>query len=111
MSRTPDALLAALEAVIDARVEAKLASLGIAAPEYRSSAPARDVSRRTHNRVCRSGAVAGAYRDGPDWVCSAAAWREARGQGPSRPSRPTLTVVQNNDAATLLERAGLRRTR
>jgi hypothetical protein len=104
-------LLDALEALVDRCVEAKLASLGLARAEYSSASLPPGVTARTYARWCRSGRVAGAERDGAGWRCSAEAWRKARGQGSRRPSRPTLTVVPNDDAAALLAAAGLRPTR
>src|ERR1019366_913776 len=102
----------ALREEIRALVREELTRTGVAAAEFSSSSPPPNITPRTFARWCRSGRVAGAQRDGSGWRCSAAAWREARGQGPSRPSRPTLSLVpSSDDADSLLALAGLRRTR
>ncbi len=109
---TPEALaslLGALEALVDARVEAKLAALGVADVFYASSSLPPGVNARTFARWCRQGRVAGAERDGAGWRVSAAAWRAARAAG-SR--KPTLRLVAaNDDAGAMLEAAGFRPTR
>ncbi|MDP9002665.1 MAG: hypothetical protein M3O46_21455 [Myxococcota bacterium] len=104
-------IVMALAAFIDERVDEKLAALGVAATEYRSSAPARGTNTRTHNRWCRSGRVPGAYRDGLEWVCSPAAWREARAGTPKRLVARPILVAANDDVDALLSGAGLRPTR
>jgi hypothetical protein len=100
-----------LDALVEERVDQALAARGVVAVEYRSSAPGPGVSRRTHNRVCRSGVVVGAFRDGAEWACSAQAWRAARAGGPAR--KPSLHLVTSDveDVDQLLQSAGLRRTR
>ena len=103
------AFAALLEALVDERVEAKLAALGVLFDEHSSAHPPQNVTTRTFNRWCRAGRVAGAERDGSGWRCSAAAWREARSGGPKQ--RPTLHVVPNDDAGAMLRAAGLRPTR
>ena len=104
-------LLEALRAEVRALVREELARTGVAVDAYSSANLPPGVTARTFGRWCRSGRVLGAVRDGAGWRCSAGAWREARAGGPERPSKPLLTVVPNDDASSILERAGLRRTR
>jgi hypothetical protein len=102
-------LLAAIEALVDERVDAKLVALGVLSDEHSSAHPPQNVTTRTFNRWCRTGRVAGAERDGSGWRCSPQAWRESRSGGPS--GKPTLRVVPNDDAAEMLRAAGMRPTR
>jgi hypothetical protein len=66
-------------------------------------------SRRRFAELCRSGRIAGAYREGRDWVCSRESWHSSRMVGaraaPTMPERDSL-LVERADA--LLRRRGLR---
>jgi hypothetical protein len=66
-------------------------------------------SRRRFAELCRSGRVAGAYREGREWVCTREAWHasRARAQGPragSNAAPPSLV----DRADELLRRHTLR---
>jgi hypothetical protein len=107
----------ALVAFIDARIEARLVALGVAATNYSTGVrpailPPR-VTARTFDRWCRSARVEGAARDGAGWTCTAAAWRSARAQGPARKSGSGISAesLPKLDADALLRGAGLRGTR
>jgi hypothetical protein len=66
-------------------------------------------SRRRFAELCRSGRIAGAYREGRDWVCPRSSWHSSRHVGtraaPTTPERDSL-LVERADA--LLHRRGLR---
>lgn len=96
---------------VRAVVREELAALGVARTAYSSANLPPGITARTFTRWCRTGRVAGAERDGSGWRCSAAAWREARAQGPKRTSPPLRVVRDEDDAEALLASAGLRRTR
>lgn len=108
-------LAVAIEKIVDARVDARLAELGIAkapATEYSSDSPPPGMTRRTFATWCRTGLVVGAKRNGRSWTCSVAAWREARARGPAprvvKASSDPSNVVHLDD---LLVAGGMRRTR
>jgi hypothetical protein len=105
-------LLALLERIVDARVDARLAQLGVAVDEYTSGRLPRGMTRRTFNEWCRSGKVDGASRDGREWRCIAAAWRAARAA--AAPTRESQQVAANDavpDLDAMLSGAGMRRTK
>jgi hypothetical protein len=110
VTRAQAALFAAIEALVDERVDARLRELGAAGTEYTSDNRPAGVSRRTFNTVCRT-AVRGARKDGRTWSCTVAAWREARAGKPA--PKPTLTLVSNDEADldALLAASGMRGTR
>jgi hypothetical protein len=100
----------ALVALIDSRVDAKLAAAGVAKIYFSSTSLPPDTSRRAFNTWCRSGRVEGAERDGSNWRCPAASWRAARAHGPRRVPAPPTTGT-DLDADALLRAAGCRRSR
>ena len=97
-------LVALMEKLVSEQVDAKLAVMGVA-QEFTSKRLPPGVSRRTFVEVCRK--IPGARREGRIWIVSVASWRAARVATP--PKAPLLPA--NDDAAALLEAAGLRPTR
>jgi len=86
-----------IEAIVDARVERKLAALGLihAAAVYTSDdLPPDCKSSRIFAFVCRSGRVAGAERIGRQWRCTREAWIAAR----RRPAKARLSLVPQADS-------------
>ena len=89
---------------------AKLSTPANAETFCTSGPRAPGVSRRTHNETLRSGRVAGAYRDGREWVCTREAWFAARARRPA--IAPVLQLVQSpsdeDRALAMLEASGHR---
>lgn len=110
---TLDALTAAIEALVDERVDARLTELGVIAttPEYSSRSLPPRTTGRTFARWCRGGRVPGARRDGSGWMCSIEGWRSARAAGARL---TTTTAAPANDGPVdldaMLSGAGLRAT-
>ena len=98
----------ALVALIDERVEAKLASLGVAATTYGRGNLPPGVTLRTFDRWCRT-RVVDAERDGAGWTCTVEAWRAARSKGPA-PSTKATPANDHVDVDGMLRSAGLRPT-
>ena len=85
------ALLAALDAYVDQRVDARLRERGVTGDEYSSDNRPGSTSLRTFNETCRSGAVAGATKEGRLWRCGRLSWHAARGRRPT-PAAPDSGV-------------------
>lgn len=100
----------ALVALIDQRVEAKLASLGVAATTYGRANLPPGVTLRTFNRWCRTGRVANAQRDGAGWTCGVEAWRAARSKGPAPRATKATPANDHVNVNGMLAAAGLRPT-
>jgi hypothetical protein len=108
----PDVLARLLDAVTEdlaVRLATRLG--GGANPDTYDSLrlPAR-CTRRRFAEVCRSGRVAGARREGRDWVCSRLAWEASQTRKRPLPAlRPPCAPSDRNARAdALLARSGLR---
>jgi hypothetical protein len=108
-------LLAVIARLVDERVEARLAELGItttgATTEYSTTALPAGVSARTFATWSRT-RVIGAVRDGRGWRCPRDAWERARSTPPRRGQGPDGRFTAGNDHEvdpdSLLRAAGLR---
>ena len=92
-TRSALGLLAALRPILADIVREVVAS-GVGDGYYSTTNPAPGTSARTHNEVCRSGAVAGAVKDGRSWRCRREDWLRARSRRPIAAMR--LRLVQGD---------------
>lgn len=74
---------------------------------YDSAHPPPHTTRRRFAELCRSGRIAGAYREGRTWVC-ARAWHAARARKPRTRDLPASPPSLVDRADELLRRRGLR---
>lgn len=107
------ALVALIEQIVDARVEARLAQLGVHIEQYDGAHLPPHTSRRAFFAACRAaGKVEGARRDGRGWTCTRTAWEQYRARGAARPVRGCAKSHNNVVSIdSMLVAAGLRATR
>jgi hypothetical protein len=65
-------------------------------------------TRRRFAELCRSGRVAGAYREGRNWVCSCDAWHAVRARRPRTTPASDGAPALAERVDELLRRRGLR---
>ena len=107
MTPVRDTIDALIDSLAD-RIAARILTAG-----KRETYSSRDLpprcSRRRFAELCRSGCVAGARREGREWVCSVSAWEAARARKPkpNSPGSPRATTLDAK-ADALLACSGLR---
>jgi hypothetical protein len=75
---------------------------------YDSAHAPPNTTRRRFAELCRSGRIAGAYREGRTWVCARAAWHAARARKPRARDLTGSPPSLVDRADELLRRRGLR---
>ena len=112
MSRVAILAKAATAAHDLANALAELASAGDAphgsSAFYDSTHLPPRTTRRRFAELCRSGRVAGAYREGRNWVCSCDAWHAVRARRPRTTPASDGAPALAERVDELLRRRGLR---